>query len=208
MSDPRKAIVRNGYDAIAERYLDWARDAHARRVYLDKLLALLPDRANVLELGCGAGTPATKAIAARAGDCRRHLASPDRARRDQRTGREIPLRRCDGAGFSRGDVRCGRRILHGHAHPARGTCRIVRARRELVEASRLFRRHAGRTRPGRSCRRQLARRTGLLQPLRGGGKNMALVRSAGFGIEESAVVAQELKGEEGTPFLWIVARKL
>jgi len=62
--DRRKEIVREAYDAIADKYLEWSRDSRVRANYLTKFLSLLPARgAQVLELGCGAGLPVTKALA-------------------------------------------------------------------------------------------------------------------------------------------------
>lgn len=62
-----KKIVEAGYDAIAQTYLRWsgtiADDPRAH--YLAELDRRLPDRAKVLELGCGAGLPSTKMLAQR-----------------------------------------------------------------------------------------------------------------------------------------------
>jgi SAM-dependent methyltransferase len=55
-----RALVRDGYDAIAERYLRLAAAApvdHPRRERVAALLATLPPASTVLELGCGAGLP-------------------------------------------------------------------------------------------------------------------------------------------------------
>ena len=57
-------IVRAGYDAIAEQYLAWSLESDwpARRLYLGYLLDALAPRSDVLELGCGAGLPATRML--------------------------------------------------------------------------------------------------------------------------------------------------
>lgn len=61
-----KALVAQGYDDVAERYLEWSGGSPVRLRQLDKLLALLPrEGARVLELGCGAGVPATRKLAER-----------------------------------------------------------------------------------------------------------------------------------------------
>lgn len=63
MTDPTE-IVRRGYDAISHRY---RQDDESPAEYLDWLAALrdrLPERARVLDLGCGNGIPVTKALAA------------------------------------------------------------------------------------------------------------------------------------------------
>jgi cyclopropane fatty-acyl-phospholipid synthase-like methyltransferase len=58
-------VVADGYDAIAARYLAWSSNAPVRLRYLDLLLELLPESADVLELGCGAGEPVTRRLAER-----------------------------------------------------------------------------------------------------------------------------------------------
>lgn len=66
-ADPRQ-IVAEGYDRIAERYAQWARDEvidEARPRFLATLLASLPEGARVLDLGCGGGGPTTQQLAAR-----------------------------------------------------------------------------------------------------------------------------------------------
>jgi ubiquinone/menaquinone biosynthesis C-methylase UbiE len=63
-ADP-KGVVARGYDEVAERYLEWSalRPSPARRQYLDLACERIPPGAAVLELGCGAGLPMTKALA-------------------------------------------------------------------------------------------------------------------------------------------------
>jgi cyclopropane fatty-acyl-phospholipid synthase-like methyltransferase len=58
-------VVADGYDAIAARYLAWSSNAPVRLRYLELLLELLPQSADVLELGCGAGEPVTRRLAER-----------------------------------------------------------------------------------------------------------------------------------------------
>ncbi|KAL1963222.1 hypothetical protein VTN77DRAFT_8547 [Rasamsonia byssochlamydoides] len=66
-----KDDVRKAYNNIAQRYLEWTRASHARRLsYLQDLLARLKApqeddvrKASVLELGCGAGVPCTQVLA-------------------------------------------------------------------------------------------------------------------------------------------------
>jgi SAM-dependent methyltransferase len=65
MTHDGKAIVRAGYDVIAEEYL---RTRHADGEdlrLLDDLSARLPDGARVLDAGCGAGVPVARRLAAR-----------------------------------------------------------------------------------------------------------------------------------------------
>jgi SAM-dependent methyltransferase len=65
-TDP-KQVVEEGYDRIAERYLEWARTGRAeeRARYTSVLLDELPRGARVLDLGCGAGVPTTQQLAQR-----------------------------------------------------------------------------------------------------------------------------------------------
>jgi SAM-dependent methyltransferase len=62
--DESKRIVETGYDQIASEYLKWTTsDSSPRIEYLQKLLKLLPQGSRTLELGCGAGIPATQMLA-------------------------------------------------------------------------------------------------------------------------------------------------
>lgn len=67
MADPRKRAVQLGYDAIAEHYLNWGRQVQGdpRERFLEEFARRLADGARVLDLGCGAGIPSTKALAER-----------------------------------------------------------------------------------------------------------------------------------------------
>lgn len=62
-----KRTVEDGYDAIAQRYLDWSAliTDDPRLRYLAEFDERLPDRAKVLELGCGAGVPCSRKLAER-----------------------------------------------------------------------------------------------------------------------------------------------
>jgi SAM-dependent methyltransferase len=64
--DP-KQIVAQSYDQIAERHAAWAATVRTeeRARYADLLLGALPEGASVLELGCGAPGPTTRALASR-----------------------------------------------------------------------------------------------------------------------------------------------
>lgn len=63
--DPKR-LVAAGYDVIAQRYLEWSalRPSAVRLRYLQRAIELIPPGADVLELGCGAGIPMTRALAA------------------------------------------------------------------------------------------------------------------------------------------------
>ncbi len=58
-------IVSSGYDQIAEIYTDWTKEVQKeqRDKYIEVLLKELPSKAQVLDLGCGAGIPATSDLA-------------------------------------------------------------------------------------------------------------------------------------------------
>jgi ubiquinone/menaquinone biosynthesis C-methylase UbiE len=64
--DP-KQVVAEGYDRIADEYLEWTQGARGeeRAYYTSVLLERLPRGAKVLDLGCGAGVPTTRSLAAR-----------------------------------------------------------------------------------------------------------------------------------------------
>lgn len=57
--------VADGYNAMAEKYTEWAiRSPGIRIQEINKFIALLPKLkdTHVLELGCGAGVPATQLL--------------------------------------------------------------------------------------------------------------------------------------------------
>ncbi|MCB9134764.1 MAG: class I SAM-dependent methyltransferase [Anaerolineales bacterium] len=66
MKNP-KQTVQQGYDQIAETYRDWAQTVRVgeREKFTHYLLDHLPQGANILELGCGAGKPTTQHLAVR-----------------------------------------------------------------------------------------------------------------------------------------------
>lgn len=59
MAEEPRHVVQSGYDAIAERYAEVLRGGRGPETYfrrfLDHVLALIPERGTVLDLGCGAG---------------------------------------------------------------------------------------------------------------------------------------------------------
>jgi cyclopropane fatty-acyl-phospholipid synthase-like methyltransferase len=64
-NDP-KSIVAAGYDAIADRYFEWASTFRTPAMrWLDDLLGRLKDGSEVLDLGCGRGAPFTQKVAQR-----------------------------------------------------------------------------------------------------------------------------------------------
>jgi SAM-dependent methyltransferase len=93
--DPKR-VVADGYDRIADRYLEWSalRFSAARRWALDLADELIPRGADILELGCGAGIPMTARLAAG-----RQLTgidlSPEQIRRARRNVPEATFRVAD-----------------------------------------------------------------------------------------------------------------
>ena len=71
--DPRKRLVRDCYDAVGGAYAESARrrpiehprDAERERVWYERFVALLPQGARVLDLGCGNGEPYLADLCAR-----------------------------------------------------------------------------------------------------------------------------------------------
>lgn len=63
--DPQ-GVVERGYDKAALTHLEWLKgiEGDPRLDHVDTLLRLLPRRARILELGCGAGVPVTRRLAA------------------------------------------------------------------------------------------------------------------------------------------------
>lgn len=62
-----KEVVAAGYDQVADRYaaLEAPEAEWPRMRWVEDLLARLPDRSDVLDVGCGNGVPGTRAIAER-----------------------------------------------------------------------------------------------------------------------------------------------
>jgi cyclopropane fatty-acyl-phospholipid synthase-like methyltransferase len=67
-SDRPQDVVARGYDAGADRFAAWQKQitGSTRLERLEALLALLPNRPDVLELGSGAGVLSTRLLAERA----------------------------------------------------------------------------------------------------------------------------------------------
>jgi cyclopropane fatty-acyl-phospholipid synthase-like methyltransferase len=67
VSDPRTRLVADGYDAIADHFLEWSTrvEGDGRAHWRDELTHRLPEGARVLELGCGAGVADTRELAKR-----------------------------------------------------------------------------------------------------------------------------------------------
>ena len=203
--DEPKRIVAAGYDAVAERYRDWAEaDAWPRLEWLALLEAEVSDGAKVLELGCGAGVPVTRRL----------------AKRYRVTGVDISLRQIElarenvpGATFVHGDAlelelpafdAVVALYISGHVPPE--------------EQPLLVRRVAAWLRPGGHLLMTFPNDGGpgsvdpdwLGAPMYFAGDDaetsLARVRAGGFDVLRAEVVKQIEFGEEA-PFLWVLARR-
>ena len=67
MSDPRTRMVAAGYDAMIDTWEAWKEQIRddPRGEWCDELIARLPARSRVIELGCGGGTEETRMLARR-----------------------------------------------------------------------------------------------------------------------------------------------
>ena len=65
MSPRPQDLVRDGYDAMSDRYAAWQSEIadDPRDRYVELLLARLPERPDILEIGCGAGIEPTPTFA-------------------------------------------------------------------------------------------------------------------------------------------------
>ncbi|OBT58984.1 hypothetical protein VE04_00795 [Pseudogymnoascus sp. 24MN13] len=67
-NEKKRQLVEQGYDKIAQTYLDWTTTKKTPRLaYTEKMLSKMeaPSDATVLELGCGAGVPGTQLLSSR-----------------------------------------------------------------------------------------------------------------------------------------------
>jgi SAM-dependent methyltransferase len=206
--DARKKIVRDAYDAIAERYLAWSAPSAVRARYLEKLLTLLPPSAKVLELGCGAGLPTTKALTEHAAHVTAIDISP----------RQIALARhnAPSATYFCADM-MSLEFPDASFDAACAFYAITHLPRE--EHGEMFTHIARWLKPGGFLLASLgaAAADGEVNDWLGApnyfshatpDETIGLMTAAGFAMEEQQIARQDLPGEEGLPFLWVVARKL
>ena len=201
MTDDPKALVAVGYDAIAETYLERYGRSKVRDYWLGELITRLPRHALVLDLGCGAGLPMARELAARSFGVDGSVRQIELARRN-----------VAGAKFTQADITTVE-FLPADFDAVVALYSMTHVPREEHPA--LLQRIATWLKPG-----------GLLiasmgaEPLRdhceewlgvrmffshyGADENTALIRAAGFTVERADVVAQDT---EAASFLWIVARR-
>jgi len=203
MIDDPKSLVARGYDLIAEAYLQrYARSA-VRDHWLGELITLLPKGARVLDLGCGAGIPVAREIAARGF----HVLGVDGS------ARQIELARSNvpAAQFLHADM-TRMQFAPASFDAISAFYSITHVPRD--EHAALFRRIATWLKPGGAFVASLG--AGQLCDWRGNwlgvqmffshfdaATNERLVRDAGFAIEQSKLIEQD---DEDGRFLWIVAR--
>jgi SAM-dependent methyltransferase len=67
VSDERIRVVEQGYDVMADRFLEWSQgvEGDPRPRLVERFMEGLPDGAAVVDLGCGAGVPTTARLAER-----------------------------------------------------------------------------------------------------------------------------------------------
>jgi SAM-dependent methyltransferase len=201
-------VVRRGYDAIAERYAEWAGSFESPALqWVEKLEQRLPEGSRVLDLGCGGGGPATRALAAR-----HDVLGVDISERQlERARRLVPEAR-----FLRADATevafepasfdaVVSLFLLGHVPRAK--------QRPLLE--RIF----GWLAPGGLLLATLgiANADDEVEPDWLGAPmffasydeewNRQALESAGFGLEEARVVPVEEPGHGVVSFMWVLARK-
>ena len=205
--DARK-IVEDGYDQVAERYFEWsdARPSAVRLRWLDEALRRIPLGADVLDLGCGAGVPMTRALAAG-----RHVTGVDISTRQLELARvHVP-----DASFIRADMTAldlpqasldAVVAFYSMTHVPRTDLPALLAsiRRWLRPGGVFFATMGAEDSPDEVEDDWLG--APMFFSHYGAKRNRELVRHAGFDLEE-AVLEEEPEDRHAALFLWIVARR-
>jgi len=198
-----KSLVASGYDRIAVAYLErYARSA-VRDHWLGQLIALLSKDARVLDLGCGAGIPVARELAARGFQV---LGVDGSARQIELARSNVPA-----AEFLQADMTAVQ-FAPASFDAISAFYSITHVPRN--EHAALFRRMAAWLKPGGAFVASLG--ASQLCDWRGdwlgvemffshfgAETNEQLVRDAGFAIQQSKLVEQD---NEDSRFLWIIAR--
>jgi SAM-dependent methyltransferase len=204
--DP-KAIVAAGYDSVAQRYLEWSalQPSDVRLEWLGRALELIPAGADVLELGCGAGIPMTRALAAG-----RHVTGVDISA----TQVELARRNVPAATFLHGDM-VALEFGPGSFDAVVAFYSLTHVPRDEQPA--LLRRIRGWLRPGGVFLASMGADASpdeveddwLGVPMFfshfGARRNRRLVEEAGLVIEEARICV-EPEDRHDARFLWVVAR--
>jgi 2-polyprenyl-3-methyl-5-hydroxy-6-metoxy-1,4-benzoquinol methylase len=202
-TDP-KLLVAAGYDQIAATYLERYGRSQVRERWLGELIVRLPEKARVLDLGCGAGVPVVRDLAARGFD----VVGVDGSSRQIELAREnAPKAELIQADMTNID------FSPASFDAIAAFYSITHVPRE--EHPILFRRIADWLKPGGPLiaslgSKQCAGWTGewlgaeMFFSHYDSGTNRRLVCDAGFAIEHAEVVVQD---DEDEQFLWVVARR-
>jgi len=204
MTDDPKALVAAGYDAIAENYLERYGRSKVRDYWLGELIARLPRHARVLDLGCGAGLPVARELAARGFA----VVGADGSRRQI----EMAQRNVAGAEFIQADITTAElspaafdavaafySITHipREEHPA-----LLQSIADWLKPGGWFIASMGAEQLRDRCEEWLG--VPMYFSHYAAEENAALVHAAGFTVERAEVVAQD---NEDASFLWIIARR-
>jgi SAM-dependent methyltransferase len=204
-----KEIVERGYDEIAARYANWRSgiEGSPDEAWLGGLLARLPERAAILELGCGQGGLAAQTLAAG-----HRYSGVDISAAQLRHARELVPE----AEFQQADVTEIRRDAESlHAVVSL----YVFGHLPRVELPGLLQRIVSWLRPGGYLLSTFARSgtEGVQDDWLGvpmffasytEAETLELVRRAGLEIERDEIVAIVEPDEGEARFLWVLARKL
>jgi cyclopropane fatty-acyl-phospholipid synthase-like methyltransferase len=203
----RSALVGRGYDAVADRYaaLERAGREWPRLAWLEKLLDGVPDGARVLDLGCGNGVPATRAMAERFAttgvDVSR--AQVERARRNVPDAEFIHADLGD-VGFPDGRFAAiAAFYVIDHVPREHHAEILARLHRWLAPGGRLLFTIEPYDEPGTVG-------DWLGEPMffsqYDADTTLGLVRAAGFEVLETAVASQ-FEGNHDVAYLWVLARR-
>ena len=203
-----KRIVAEGYDRIAERYFAWSdeRPSAVRLAWLDRALAVIPPDTDVLDLGCGAGVPMTRALA-----------------RDRRvTGVDLSSRQLELARANVPEAAFRQADMTALDLPTASLDAVVAfyslTHVPVAELAGLLAAIHGWLRPGGVFLGSMGAYDSpdeveddwLGVPMffahPGAKRNRALLRAAGFELE-TATVEEEPEDRHDASFLWVVARK-
>jgi ubiquinone/menaquinone biosynthesis C-methylase UbiE len=207
VSDDPKQIVEAGYDAIADRYQEWASSFHTPAMrWLDDLLSRLEDGSEILDLGCGRGVPFTQRL----------------ARRHRVTGVDISPRQVELAHSLVPEAEFVQADASELERPRQSldavVCLFMLGHVPRGEQGPLFRRIAGWLRPGGFLLATMATSgTEEVDPDWLGapmyfashtpGENRGLVQAARLEIVHDRVIPHHEPGHGDVSFMWLLARK-
>jgi SAM-dependent methyltransferase len=204
MTDNPKSLVARGYDTMADIYFKRYAASLVRERWLGELIVRLPKDARVLDLGCGAGIPVARELAAR----NFQVVGVDGS------ARQIELARSNvpAAKFLHADM-TDLQLMPASFDAVAAFYSITHVPRD--EHAALLRRIASWLKPSGVLLASLGADalpdwTGdwlgvdMFFSHHGAEANKQLVRDAGFAIERAEVVKQD---DEDRRFLWVVARR-